>query len=69
MLDYTWAWRWTLVDGFLERENKNHESIVSTSDIICVDEIISHWCGQGGTHEWVIPIPDYYQTKEYLVNF
>ena len=43
--------RWMLVDGFVERYNSNRETHFIPSDLICVDESISRWYGQGG--HWI----------------
>jgi hypothetical protein len=44
----TEAYRWMLVDEFVENFNKFRESNFSPSDIICADESMSRWYGQGG---------------------
>ena len=42
------AYRWLLVDGFVDRFNEHRAKFFSPSDRICVDESISQWYGQGG---------------------
>jgi hypothetical protein len=44
----TEAYRWLLVDGFVDNFNSYRESNFSPSDVICADESISRWYGQGG---------------------
>jgi hypothetical protein len=44
----TEAYRWLLVDGFVENFNNYRECNFSPSDLICADESISRWYGQGG---------------------
>jgi hypothetical protein len=44
----TEAYRWLLVDGFVENFNRYRETNFSPSDLICADESISRWYGQGG---------------------
>ena len=39
------------MDGFTHRVNNSRASVVFPSDMICVDEIISCWYGQGG--HWI----------------
>jgi hypothetical protein len=43
--------RWMLVDGFVDRYNLHREANFVPSDLICVDESISRWYGQGG--HWI----------------
>jgi hypothetical protein len=43
--------RWMLVDGFVNRYNHHRETNFIPSDLICVDESISRWYGQGG--HWI----------------
>ena len=42
------AYRWLIVDGFVEKFNRYRESNFTPSDLICADESISRWYGQGG---------------------
>jgi hypothetical protein len=44
-------YRWLLVDGFVERFNNHRKNYFFPSDLICVDESISRWYGQGGN--WI----------------
>ena len=44
-------YRWLLVDGFVEAFNTYREVYFSPTDIVCVDESISRWYGQGG--HWI----------------
>jgi hypothetical protein len=44
----TEAYRWLLVDGFVDNFNEYRESNFSPSDLICADESMSRWYGQGG---------------------
>jgi hypothetical protein len=44
-------YRWLLVDEFINKFNEYHAKILTPSDLICVNESISHWHGQGG--EWI----------------
>jgi hypothetical protein len=44
-------YRWMLVDGFVEQYNRHRENDFIPSDLICVDESISRWYGQGG--HWI----------------
>jgi hypothetical protein len=44
----TEAYRWLLVDGFVDNFNRYREANFSPSDLICADESISRWYGQGG---------------------
>lgn len=44
-------YRWQLVDGFVKRFNEHRASQFIPSDLICVDESISRWYGQGG--DWI----------------
>lgn len=43
------AYRWLLVDGFIERFNSYRQRMFSPSDLICVDESMSRWYGIGGS--------------------
>jgi len=43
--------RWCLVQDFIDRINEHRVSCFHPSDIICVDESISRWCGLGGS--WI----------------
>jgi hypothetical protein len=43
--------RWMLVDDFVLNFNSHHESQVVPSWVLCVDESISRWYGQGG--DWI----------------
>jgi Transposase IS4 len=42
---------WRLIDGFVEAINSHRASNYTPSELICVDESISRWCGQGGS--WI----------------
>jgi hypothetical protein len=42
------AYRWLLVDGFVDEFNRYREQNFSPLDLIFVDESISRWYGQGG---------------------
>jgi hypothetical protein len=42
------AYRWMLVDGFVDLFNRYRETNFIPSDLICVDESMSRWYGQGG---------------------
>jgi hypothetical protein len=44
-------YRWLLVDGFIKLINDYRAESFEPSDIICVDESISRWYGQGG--HWI----------------
>jgi hypothetical protein len=44
----TEAYRWLLVDGFVDEINSYREKNFSPSDLICADESMSRWYGQGG---------------------
>lgn len=44
-------YRWLLVDGFIKEFNDYRRSHFRPSDVICVDESISRWYGQGG--DWI----------------
>jgi hypothetical protein len=44
-------YRWSLVDGFVDRFNEHRASMFIPSEHICVDESISRWYGQGGN--WI----------------
>ena len=44
-------YRWLLVDGFVTEYNNHREQNFIPSDLICVDESISRWYGQGG--RWI----------------
>ncbi len=51
-------YRWRLVDDFVTRFNLYRANNFSPSDLICVDESISRWYGQGGY--WInIGLPQY----------
>ena len=41
-------YRWMLVDTFVNNFNEHRAQFFSPSDLICVDESISRWYGQGG---------------------
>jgi Transposase IS4 len=41
-------YRWMLVDDFVENFNNHRAAAFVPSDLICVDESISRWYGQGG---------------------
>lgn len=43
--------RWTMVDGFVQQFNAHRENRFRPSDLLCVDESISRWYGQGG--HWI----------------
>jgi Transposase IS4 len=43
--------RWLLVDGFVKNFNDHRKETFIPSDLICVDESISRWYGQGG--DWI----------------
>jgi Transposase IS4 len=43
--------RWMLVDDFVSNFNQHRATTFLPSDVICVDESISRWYGQGG--EWI----------------
>jgi hypothetical protein len=45
------TYRWLLVDQFVKNFNEYREKTFIPSDVICVDESISRWYGQGG--EWI----------------
>jgi len=45
------AWRWMLVDGFVDNINNHRATHYKASDLICVDESIARWYGLGGT--WI----------------
>ena len=52
------TYRWLLVDKFVEHFNSYRQSHFSPSELICVDESISRWYGQGGN--WInIGLPMY----------
>ena len=44
-------YRWLLVDEFVNNFNEYRAKTFTPSDLICVDESISRWYGQGG--EWI----------------
>ena len=44
-------YRWLLVDGFVDRFNTHRARYFIPSELICVDESISRWYGQGG--DWI----------------
>ena len=44
-------YRWKLVDGFVKRFNDYRAQSFIPSEMICVDESISRWYGQGG--DWI----------------
>jgi Transposase IS4 len=44
-------YRWMLVDDFVENFNSHRAAAFVPSDLICVDESISRWYGQGG--DWI----------------
>jgi hypothetical protein len=44
----TEAYRWLLVDAFVNNFNWYRETNFSPSDLICADKSISRWYGQGG---------------------
>jgi hypothetical protein len=41
-------YRWLLVDNFVKHVNEHRINCFTPSDLICVDESISRWYGQGG---------------------
>ena len=43
--------RWKLVEDFVTHSNEYRTQLFSPSDIICADESISRWYGQGG--HWI----------------
>ena len=43
--------RWLLVDGFVNIFNEYRDSMMSPAELICVDESMSRWYGNGG--EWI----------------
>ena len=45
------AYRWKLVDDFVDRYNEHQKKYFSPSDLICVDESMSRWYGMGGS--WI----------------
>jgi hypothetical protein len=45
------TFRWQLVDDFVERYNNHRANTFKPSHLICVDESMSRWYGQGG--EWI----------------
>ena len=45
------TWRWKRVDDFVEAFNLHREENFVPSHLICVDESISRWYGQGG--HWI----------------
>ena len=45
------AHRWKLVEYFVTHFNEYRKQILSPSDLICADEYISRWYGQGG--HWI----------------
>ena len=45
------AHRWKLVEDFVNNFNEYRTKLFSPSDIICADESISRWYGQGG--HWI----------------
>jgi hypothetical protein len=44
-------YRWMLIDGFVRNFNEHRASYFNPSDLICVDESMSRWYGQGGS--WI----------------
>jgi hypothetical protein len=44
----TEAYRWLLVDGFVDKFNSYRETNFFPSELICADESMSRWYGQGG---------------------
>jgi hypothetical protein len=44
-------YRWWLIDEFVSNFNEHRAKNFVPSKLICVDESISHWYGQGG--EWI----------------
>ena len=44
-------YRWLLVDEFVNKFNEHRASTFIPSEVICVDESISRWYGQGG--DWI----------------
>jgi hypothetical protein len=44
-------YRWLLVDDFVKNFNQHRKEMFIPSDLLCVDESISRWYGQGG--EWI----------------
>ena len=52
------AWRWMLVDDFVNNFNDHRQAFYKPSWLICVDESISRWYGLGGS--WInIALPHY----------
>ena len=52
------AYRWMLVDDFVDLFNSHRKEYVNPSSKICVDESMSKWNGLGGT--WInIGLPNY----------
>lgn len=52
------AYRWSLVSDFVESINRHRTTHVTPSEIICADESICRWYGQGGA--WIdIGLPMY----------
>jgi hypothetical protein len=45
------AYRWKLVDDFVDNFNSRRKKHVKPSDVLCVDESISRWYGLGG--HWI----------------
>jgi Transposase IS4 len=45
------CYRWTLVDDFITNFNNQRASQFNPSHLICIDESMSRWYGQGG--EWI----------------
>ena len=43
--------RWLLVDGFVNHFNEYRKKMMSPAELICVDESMSRWYGNGG--EWI----------------
>jgi hypothetical protein len=44
-------YRWLLIDEFIDNFNEHRAKTFLPSELICVDESISRWYGQGG--EWI----------------
>jgi len=45
------VYRWKLVDDFVAAFNEHRANFFYPSDLICVDESMSRWYGQGG--HWI----------------
>jgi hypothetical protein len=60
------CYRWTLVDDFVTNFNNHRASQFYPSHLICIDESMSHWYGQGG--EWINHGLPFYVAIERLRN-